>query len=570
MSRRRALVAAAVLATVGALGVHALLGFPATGVDDADITLVYARHLLEGEGLVFVRGGERVEGFTSPAWMLLSAAAWLTPAPELALRIVSTALCAGVLAAVLTLARLLGGASWLALGVTVAWLAGLPRFYAWGTATLMETPLWAVGIHALALVLGFAAAERLATSHAVRALGLLGAILVAVRPEALAIVPLAIGVAVWNAAPREGGLGAALRRYAPALAAFALAVAALTAWRLVYFGDPLPNTYYAKVSPDRLYNLREGTDYVLRFLRAQPVAAALGAMALIVFARGLALPRRPLPDEAQARRARAAFAVSALALAGLVLPLASGGDHFGSFRFLQPFVPLLVLPLVWLGTTSPAPEARLRARMGATGTLALLLVVTAPLVAASWWRFARGSGIEHEFAVAENGRRLGRLLNAYFPSELRPSVGAVVTGGLALGYDGPVRDLMGLNWRAMGHAPGDRKGERSHAAFHAPTFWTAPPELLTPKLARGRPRDGCDVAGAFERAVLRDIHRTPRFRERYTAGWFPVEGRRMIAFFLESWAREHPLPGLVLLEGAQGDCTRPPPPLGPRRSRAGG
>ena len=36
-------------------------------------------------------------------------------------------------------------------------------------------------------------------------------------------------------------------------------------FRLYYFGYPFPNTYYAKVSPDRFYNLLEGGKYLVRF-----------------------------------------------------------------------------------------------------------------------------------------------------------------------------------------------------------------------------------------------------------------------------------------------------------------
>jgi len=56
-------------------------------VDDAWISLRYARNLIEGQGLVFNRG-ERVEGFTHPLWVLLDAiivALRLPPRPVLSL-----------------------------------------------------------------------------------------------------------------------------------------------------------------------------------------------------------------------------------------------------------------------------------------------------------------------------------------------------------------------------------------------------------------------------------------------------------------------------------------------------
>lgn len=45
--------------------------FPYGLVDDAYIPMTYARNLVEGHGIVFYPGGERVEGFTSPLWMFV-------------------------------------------------------------------------------------------------------------------------------------------------------------------------------------------------------------------------------------------------------------------------------------------------------------------------------------------------------------------------------------------------------------------------------------------------------------------------------------------------------------------
>ncbi|WP_431215033.1 hypothetical protein ACQ86N_10045 [Puia sp. P3] len=59
------------------------LGRPAPGIDDADIFLNYARRLAHGEGFVFNKGGERVEGFTSLLWVLVCSGFYhLTAHPE--------------------------------------------------------------------------------------------------------------------------------------------------------------------------------------------------------------------------------------------------------------------------------------------------------------------------------------------------------------------------------------------------------------------------------------------------------------------------------------------------------
>ena len=53
------------------------LGQPLTGIDDANIFMKYARNLAHGHGLVFQPGGEKVEGFTSLLWVVISSVFYL-------------------------------------------------------------------------------------------------------------------------------------------------------------------------------------------------------------------------------------------------------------------------------------------------------------------------------------------------------------------------------------------------------------------------------------------------------------------------------------------------------------
>jgi hypothetical protein len=50
-------------------------------IEDAGISFAYARHLVEGEGLVTYPGGERVEGFSNPTWTYLMAALYAVGIP---------------------------------------------------------------------------------------------------------------------------------------------------------------------------------------------------------------------------------------------------------------------------------------------------------------------------------------------------------------------------------------------------------------------------------------------------------------------------------------------------------
>ena len=78
-SRDRVRILAALLAVAAcfygvfiarsAFNVHGTLYF--TLIDDAMISMRYAQHLAQGNGLVWNIGERPIQGFTSPAWMLL-------------------------------------------------------------------------------------------------------------------------------------------------------------------------------------------------------------------------------------------------------------------------------------------------------------------------------------------------------------------------------------------------------------------------------------------------------------------------------------------------------------------
>ncbi|UJR80644.1 hypothetical protein [Sandaracinus amylolyticus] len=217
---------------------HSDLSGHALGSDDAFISFRYAERLLAGDGLVF-NAGERVEGFTNLGYLLLCV-------PGLALLgrdgVIVWAVGLNVLAA-------LGAA-----GLVASWLrralpAHLRSIAPWVVA--IQPALWiavASGLETPVVVLLQIALWRLVDGVAERDRA---------RPlELVAMAVIAIGAVLVRA---DGFIGVgiavvflALRRHfgvAGALAtAGALAFAAVLAFRLSYYGDVLPNTYYAKVS----------------------------------------------------------------------------------------------------------------------------------------------------------------------------------------------------------------------------------------------------------------------------------------------------------------------------------
>lgn len=128
--------------------------------------------------------------------------------------------------------------------------------------------------------------------------------------------------------------------------------------------------------------------------------------------------------------------------------------------------------------------------------------------------------LRSEFRIAAEGDAGGRQLRDVFSETRRPTVAVVTAGGVRRTYDGPIFDLMGLNDTRMAHAPGQRTGIRSHAAFYADVFFERTPEIVWafPRSASGLLGDERSLAD-FATRVLRDLPSDPRFR----GGYRPAE-----------------------------------------------
>ena len=246
------LAAALVLLASGCLlqaacgSTHVDLSGHAEGSDDAFISYRYARNLVSGQGLVF-NPGERVEGYTNLLYVLLLApAAWLVRADHLlAVSIGFNLLCAAatVLALFAFARERLGSPR---AGMAALALALCPSLWV-AVASGLETPL----VLALQVGLWIAAERPLEEVEGEGGRPLLP----------LVILTVAMGLARADGfiAPLLVALYLALRGRRGAALAVAGATAAtltgLVAWRLAYYGWPLPNTYYAKVAgplPERI------------------------------------------------------------------------------------------------------------------------------------------------------------------------------------------------------------------------------------------------------------------------------------------------------------------------------
>ncbi len=213
--------------------------------DDAYIGFRYVRNLVEGHGLVF-NPGEYVEGYTNFLWLLELAAIWALTGipPEHAAPFLSVACTVGTLAAMLWWVYRMpslphrGLVGWMALGLVCSSATVAVWTSAGGLATRQFTFLLVVAL----VILSVHGARRWGLLTA--SLSLAGAELT--RPEGLLLGACCLGgFAVCRMAsgqrPRLDW-----RNLAVMGMPFALVVAGHYLWRYSYYGEWLPNTYYAK------------------------------------------------------------------------------------------------------------------------------------------------------------------------------------------------------------------------------------------------------------------------------------------------------------------------------------
>ena len=344
------------------VGVHFLNHAP----DDVYITLRYAKNIAEGHGPVY-NVGERVEGFSNPLWLALTALLHpLLQAPRaMTLAVKLMGFVAGLLALLLIAALARRDTEASELWGLPPLLVGLSGYLAYWAVSGMET-----GLHLLLVVLAVGGYIRALESgrKSWRLLcGLLFALLALSRPEGPVFFVAALvarGLLLWRDGKRPDWADAGF---------FATAIVPVMIyffWRHSYYGAWWPNTFYAKAGGG-LSTWADGVRYLLRALGPAFWSNAL-LMPLIFI--GLLPWKKATP--------RTVVLLTAIAAqAGFIV--LGGGDWMPGWRFVLPAVPLLALlaPSIATRLFAAMHKNRLDAWLGGWRKTAALLLLLAPLVA---------------------------------------------------------------------------------------------------------------------------------------------------------------------------------------------
>ena len=228
-----------------------------------------------------------------------------------------------------------------------------------------------------------------------------------------------------------------------------LTVSGWLLWKLSYYGDILPNTFYAKVGS--INTVSKGLFYCAEFLQEYWLIPFLF---LGIAAVGKILRERNRPLQ-----------IVVLTMLLWCAYVARVGGDFMEFRFLVPVMPLMFVAITWL-------LLRLVRPVGASVALAVMLV-------AGSWHHARtydNRGIEsirqlqrHITGPRENWQAVGKTLGELF-SDAESNIIIATTAAGAIPYYSRLEtiDMGGLNdrWVARyGAKVGARAGHQRIATF---------------------------------------------------------------------------------------------------------
>jgi hypothetical protein len=489
-------------------------------VDDALISMAYARTLAASGRWAQTVSDPQVEGVSNPAWTLMlaglkrlglfdSGGSLLGFADYLVVFRVLTlvAFVAVHLLLARAVAKILPGAGQLVSAAAMLMLATSTPFVVW-MASGLENPLYAVVVAALAAgLVRWHQTDRLISPGAAVSAGLLAFAAAVTRPDGLIFVaayPLAVLAGARRRQVRGGLLAIGVH-----LGVCAVGLAALFGWRYATFAAWVPNTAVAK---------GQGLDLVASLRRTPELAGALSWPWLALLVAGTVAV---FVARATSRRVVMVASVPVVLSACAYLILEK--DWMGEYRFATPLlvsaaVLTAVVAAAWL---APRPEPA-----GRVVTAVAAAALTVAVVGSSAVMFPRMATFIPGPTVGECRivERYGRLFN-FYADELhlgRETLALPDIGGTLLVSRLRVLDLAGLTEPTIARylGVGDAKGLADYvfetqrpALMNLHGSWTAPLRS-DPRLKRDYVRLASE--GDW---VRRDIaERTPNFSDISKAG----------------------------------------------------
>lgn len=322
--------------------------------DDAFISFRYSKNLVNGHGLVYNPGGEKVEGYTNFSWVLLMALAM-----KLGLDPVNASKTIGIISYLLMIVVANFLCYWLIVknkNQRVGWLTILPLIAllliplnkssaSWATGGL-ETSFFTLLVVA-AFVLVFLLEDIKKPSFWL-GFNILLIILCLTRPEGIFFAAMVNVYAWWRLHSSDSSWWRSAIEIIKRNLLLIFALLIYVGWKIIYYRSILPNTFYVK-GTENLFGL--GLTYFYYYLKSYPY---LIVSFLVVFCQAVVILFRHWKQKNKTTNEEKLYFVLVVSIIiFLIYVIRIGGDYL-EYRPLTYIYPLLIissclLTILWLG-----------------------------------------------------------------------------------------------------------------------------------------------------------------------------------------------------------------------------
>lgn len=298
--------------------------------DDAFVSFRYAENLVNGHGLVW-NVGERVEGYTNFLWTLaMSIPLCFGRDPVMFSLVLGILFFVFSLVVTYKMALLVCRSKDIGL-LTILLLGANYTFISYATGgweTQLQTCMFVTSMYILLRSLH----TDDWSSRTMVVLSLLTAAAILTRPDSalllVVIIPVTLFFLLKDQIPLRNKLIKVLVLFLPLV----ILVGGWLIWKLAYYGDVVPNTFYAKVSSAT--SPQRGIFYIYKFFLSY---------LLIPFPLFYLVALKALLNKSNLKM----FALVALILLWALYVVVIGGD-FMEFRLMVPILPVVFVLIAWL------------------------------------------------------------------------------------------------------------------------------------------------------------------------------------------------------------------------------
>ena len=407
------LVLILVLGVLLAVHVRMLTGL----TDDAYISFRYSKNLAQGHGFRWNPGGETVEGYTNFSWVLIGALGFKL-LPDKLPQMMSGLGIIFLLATMWIFFRMLAlffPDKRLIASSGIFFLAASGPLILWSTSGL-ETMMFAM--LTTAGFLSFLRYLQTGNCKFYSRIWLLSLLLFLTRPDGI------VFAAVMGAYFLIWKKGLFRKEYLlPFFGFYLVPFLVYNIWRVIYFGNWLPNTFYAKATGAALNQLKKGGLYFFNF----SLTYLLPLVPLVLY---LIFRRK------QTAAAKNHFgAVSYLFLGTFSAYIVSvGGDYMAMYRFFVPLLPLLYLLVTVAFVRSLVPGKNAAGWLLLAVAVLITFLPSTPLDRPIWggnhpYQYGCYEGFRTEQWYLNRyvtiGKLFGRIKKGSTESIVIPAIGAV-------------------------------------------------------------------------------------------------------------------------------------------------